>query len=106
MNATHIDPKANSLVGGKWGKIGGPISKGSEEFKFWDRSIDGLGFLYDHLHGTDDVEKAKTIGVQKFLPHIGILLMRGYILGQEVFEIANSSYQKEDELRLELSRMK
>lgn len=46
-------------------------SKPSFEFKYWSNSFDGLGYLYDHLNTTDDVEKVKSIGAQQLTQNLG-----------------------------------
>lgn len=40
-----IDQEAIGLLGGKGGKICGLYSKDNEALKFWDWSLDNLGFL-------------------------------------------------------------
>lgn len=93
-------------MGGNIGKSGDSSLKGGGEFKFFGRSFDDLGFLYDHLHVTEDVEKAKTISSHKLLQHLGIFLIMGYILGHTLFEVSDLCDQQANELRLELSRLK
>lgn len=94
------------MLGENRGKSGDSSLKGGGEFKFSVRSFDDLGFLYDHLHVTEDVEKAKSISSHKLFQHLGIFLIRGYILGHTLFEVSDSCGQQANELRLELSRVK
>lgn len=73
---------------------------------FWDRSFDGLGYLYKHFPAIKDIEKTKNMCVIKPLQHLGTYLIRGSVLGRDLLEVDNSSNKQVDELRLVLSRVK
>lgn len=62
--------------------------------------------MYDHLHATEDIEKEISMCAQQIFKHLGTYLMKGAVIGQTLFEVAESSSQQADELRPELSKMK